>query len=85
MKNNAKLLKLKSIFMSKKKHKIVVTTHKNPDGDALGSSLALSRFLKKLDITSILLYLMLSLHFTNGCQVSMIATYLIMTMSYVIL
>lgn len=48
MKNNAKLLKLKSIFMSKKKHKIVVTTHKNPDGDALGSSLALSRFLKKI-------------------------------------
>lgn len=32
--------------------KVVITTHRNPDGDAMGSSLALSRYLTKLGIHS---------------------------------
>ena len=36
--------------MSQQSYKIIVTTHKNPDGDALGSSIAISRFLENWDI-----------------------------------
>ena len=31
-----------------KAKKIVITTHKNPDGDAIGSSLAFFHFLKNI-------------------------------------
>ena len=31
------------------KHKIVITTHINPDGDAIGSSLALYNYLINMD------------------------------------
>ena len=33
--------------LSSRRHRIVITTHQGPDGDAMGSSLALYRFLKK--------------------------------------
>ena len=51
--------KLKNLLSIDKK--IVITTHINPDGDAIGSSLALFHFLKKLGykvniITPCLLY-----------------------------
>jgi len=41
-----------SEFISKQAGKIIITSHKNPDGDAIGSSLALYHFLKlkKLDV-----------------------------------
>jgi phosphoesterase RecJ-like protein len=48
MNNISNFFQLKSIFMSQQSYKIIVTTHKNPDGDALGSSIAISRFLRKL-------------------------------------
>jgi bifunctional oligoribonuclease and PAP phosphatase NrnA len=38
---------LKTLLSSPKK--IVITSHRNPDGDAIGSSLGLKHFLKKLD------------------------------------
>ncbi len=41
------LIELKPLLASPKK--IVITTHHKPDADALGSSLALARFLKKLN------------------------------------
>lgn len=41
----AALDKLASFF--KEPHHIVITTHKNPDGDAMGSSLAMARYLRK--------------------------------------
>ena len=41
------LNELKPLLESPKK--IVITTHHKPDADALGSSLALARFLKKLN------------------------------------
>lgn len=34
------------------KNKIIITTHYNPDGDAVGSSLALKHYLKKLGVDS---------------------------------
>ncbi len=37
----------------KEAEKILITTHKNPDGDAIGSALALLLFLKKLGKTAI--------------------------------
>lgn len=40
-------LKLKKL-LTDKKQKIVISTHKNPDGDAIGSSLALYEYLKLL-------------------------------------
>ncbi len=44
--NKEKVEALKSLLATTKK--IVVTAHKNPDGDALGSSLAWMRYLSKL-------------------------------------
>lgn len=41
----AALDKLISFFSEP--HKVVITTHKNPDGDAMGSSLAVARYLQK--------------------------------------
>ena len=41
--------KLKSLISTPKK--ILITTHRGPDGDAMGSSLAMSLFLKKLGHT----------------------------------
>ena len=40
------ILKLKNLLNSPKK--IVITTHRGPDGDAMGSSLAILHLLKKL-------------------------------------
>lgn len=48
MNDISNFFQLKTIFMSQQSYKIIVTTHKNPDGDALGSSIAISRFLRKL-------------------------------------
>ena len=31
---------------------IIITTHKNPDGDAIGSSLALHLFLQNMDMVN---------------------------------
>ena len=42
-----KVLKLKELITTTSK-KVVITTHKGPDGDAIGSSLAMSYFLKQL-------------------------------------
>ncbi len=44
--NSEKINKVKELLYNKKK--IVIVCHRNPDGDAYGSSLALSHFLKKL-------------------------------------
>jgi len=33
--------------LSSRRHRVVITTHQGPDGDAMGSSLALYQFLKK--------------------------------------
>ena len=41
----AALDKLQSFFSEP--HNVVITTHKNPDGDAMGSSLAVARYLQK--------------------------------------
>lgn len=46
LKGNSITNELKNLLA--KKHKIVITTHLNPDGDALGSTLALSMALKKM-------------------------------------
>ena len=43
---NTKLLKAFQTELSSPK-KVVIIPHKNPDGDALGSSLALNAFLTK--------------------------------------
>lgn len=43
--NQADVEKVKSLLTSGKK--IVITTHSNPDGDAMGSSLALRHYLKR--------------------------------------
>lgn len=40
--------KLNHLFYNEKSKRIVITTHKSPDGDAVGSSLALGRFLTLL-------------------------------------
>ena len=45
--NKKDLAKVKLLLSSPKK--IVIVSHKNPDGDAVGSSLGLYHFLKKLD------------------------------------
>lgn len=42
---------LKHLIDSKSKKKIVITTHKSPDGDAIGSSLAIYHLLNKIDHT----------------------------------
>ena len=41
-----KIKELKKLLSKEKK--IIITTHTNPDGDAVGSSLALYHFLKKM-------------------------------------
>lgn len=46
------LLKLKKL-LSDKTQTIVITSHKNPDGDAIGSSLALNEYLKLLGYQTI--------------------------------
>lgn len=43
---NMEMQKLKDLLGTP--HKIVITTHVNPDGDAIGSSLALNNFLIKM-------------------------------------
>ncbi len=52
MTHNKLQSKIKALI--KKKSKCVIIPHKNPDGDALGSSLALNFFLKKSGIDSII-------------------------------
>ena len=42
-----KIKELKKLLSKEKK--IIITTHTNPDGDAVGSSLALYHFLKKMN------------------------------------
>ena len=44
--NTAKILELKKILSDPKK--VVIVPHKNPDGDAMGSTLGLFHYLKKL-------------------------------------
>jgi len=44
--NNAEILDLKKILSTPKK--VVIVPHKNPDGDAMGSTLGLYHYLKKL-------------------------------------
>ena len=44
--NTAKILDLKKILTAPKK--VVIVPHKNPDGDAMGSTLGLYHYLKKL-------------------------------------
>ena len=43
-----KIKQLKNLLSKKKK--IVITTHTNPDGDAIGSSLALFLLFKKMSL-----------------------------------
>ena len=47
MMNNEEIKKIKKLFSEKKE--IVIIPHKNPDGDAIGSSTALKYFLEKYD------------------------------------
>ena len=47
MMNNEEIKKIKNLFSEKKE--IVIIPHKNPDGDAIGSSTALKYFLEKYD------------------------------------
>ena len=47
MMNNEEIKKIKNLFSKKKE--IVIIPHKNPDGDAIGSSTALKYFLEKYD------------------------------------
>ena len=51
---NDQIVKLKSLL--KTKRNIVITTHRSPDGDAIGSSLALYNYLimKENDILAII-------------------------------
>ena len=44
--NKADILDLKKILSNPKK--VVIVPHKNPDGDAMGSTLGLCNYLKKL-------------------------------------
>ena len=44
--NKAKILELKKVLSNPKK--VVIVPHKNPDGDAMGSTLGLCNYLKKL-------------------------------------
>ena len=44
-----KIKELEKLLSTDKR--IIITTHTNPDGDAIGSSLALYHFLKKLNYT----------------------------------
>jgi len=46
--NKADILDLKKILSNPKK--VVIVPHKNPDGDAMGSTLGLCNYLKNLDI-----------------------------------
>ena len=50
--NNIDFVYLKKYFSSKKK--IVITTHRTPDGDALGSSLALFHSLENSHNVSVI-------------------------------
>ena len=44
--NTAEILDLKKILSTPKK--VVIVPHKNPDGDAMGSTLGLYHYLEKL-------------------------------------
>ncbi len=46
MLSDSKILEIKQLLSQKKR--IVITSHTNPDGDAIGSSLAMYHYLKKL-------------------------------------
>jgi phosphoesterase RecJ-like protein len=69
MNDISNFFQLKTIFMSQQSYKIIVTTHKNPDGDALGSSIAVSRFLRKLGHQVSLVIPDAILRFISGCQI----------------
>lgn len=51
--NSAKVLDLKKILSNPKK--VVIVPHKNPDGDAMGSTLGLYHYLKKLGHSAIVI------------------------------
>lgn len=48
--NTTTIIELKKILSTPKK--VVIVPHKNPDGDAMGSTLGLCQFLKKLGHTA---------------------------------
>jgi len=51
--NKAKILDLKKVLSNPKK--VVIVPHKNPDGDAMGSTLGLCNYLKKLGHSAIVI------------------------------
>ena len=51
--NKAKILELKKVLSNPKK--VVIVPHKNPDGDAMGSTLGLCNYLKKLGHSAIVI------------------------------
>ena len=51
--NTTSILEVKKLLSTSKK--VVIVPHKNPDGDAMGSTLGLCHFLKKLGHTAIVI------------------------------